>query len=81
MVKSGELFVKIGSRLQIALFFLFYWNVQPLVYSDFPVYLILPNVPTPRFLGLPPRPPLRPVYPGPKSIIIHYVLGLARSLL
>ena len=54
MVKSGELFVKIGSRLQIALFFLFYWNVQPLVYSDFPVYLILPNVPTPRFLGPPP---------------------------
>ena len=58
MVKSGELFVKIGSRLQIALFFLFYWNVQPLVYSDFPVYLILPNVPTPRFLG-PPLPPPR----------------------
>ena len=74
MVKSGELFVKIGSRLQIALFFLFYWNVQPLVYSNLPVYLILPNVPTPRFLG-------PPVYSGPKSIIIHYVLGLARSLL
>ena len=59
MVKSGELFVKIGSRLQIALFFLFYWNVQPLVYSDFPVYLILPNVPTSRFLGLPPPAPPR----------------------
>ena len=35
---------KIGSRLQIVLFFLFYGNFQPQPLA----YLILPNVPTPR---------------------------------
>ena len=29
MVKSGKSFVKIESRFQIALSFLFYWNFQP----------------------------------------------------
>ena len=42
---------KIGSRLQINLFFSFYQNFQP----PPPTYLILPNVPTPplpqRLLG------------------------------
>ena len=43
MVKSGKSFVKIGSCLQIALFFLFYRNFQHLAYSS------LPNVPNPPF--------------------------------
>ena len=47
MVKSGKSFVKIGSRLQIALFFLFYRNLNPpypfSVHSNFPAYLILHN--------------------------------------
>ena len=57
MVKSGKSFAKIGSRFQIALFFLFYRNFQPSspplplptprAYSDLPIYLILPNTPYP----------------------------------
>ena len=57
MVKSGKSFVKIGSCLQIAFFFLFYRNFYP---PSFPhpslfrpaAYLILTNVPPP--------PPLAP---------------------
>ena len=41
MVKSGKSFVKIGSRFQIALFFLFYQNFHPPPLSP-PAYLILP---------------------------------------
>ena len=52
MVKSGKSFVKIGSCLQIAFFFLFYRNFYP---PSFPhprlfrpaAYLILTNVPPP----------------------------------
>ena len=58
MVKSCKSFVKIGSRFQIALFFLFYQNFQP----PPPAYLILRNVPTPRLLG-------PPVYSGPKGTL------------
>ena len=38
MVKSGKSFVEIGSRFQIALFFLFYRNFQslPPTYSELP---------------------------------------------
>ena len=66
MVKSGKSFVKIGSCFQIAPFFLFYQNFQPLhpVYSDSsPVlftYLILPNVPASSLIRtLPPPTPTR----------------------
>ena len=53
MVKSDnhKSFVKIGSRLQIGLFFLFYQNFQPTrpfiptAPTPPPAYLILPNVP------------------------------------
>ena len=54
MVKSVKSFVKIGSRLQIALVFCFIEISNP----SPPAYLILPNVPTPRLLGPPhPSPP------------------------
>ena len=50
MVKSGKSFVKIGSRLQITLFFLLYRNFQPPHHPHSPTpaaYFILPNIPTP----------------------------------
>ena len=55
MVKSGKSFVKIESRLQIALFFLIYRNFQPLSPPAYPppVYLILPNVPVSPFIWYP----------------------------
>ena len=59
MVKSVKSFVKIGSRFQIALLFLFYRNfyAPPATYSYSPpppAYLILPNV-----ANLPPSPLIR----------------------
>ena len=51
MIKSSKSFVKIGSSLQIALFFLFCRNFQAPPPAS-PAYLILPNVPT-----HPPPPP------------------------
>ena len=69
---------KIGYRLHIALFFLFYWNFQPppSTYVDPlpPTYLILPNVPTPCLIG-----PL--VYSGPKSKQIRKSTGIVPKIL
>ena len=47
---------KIGSRLQIALFFLFYEHFQPpspIRFFDSPPYLILHNVPIPLLIRTP----------------------------
>ena len=69
---------KIGYRLQIALFFLFYWNFQPpppnLCRPPDPTYLILPNVPTLCLIG-----PL--VYSGPKSKQIKKSIGIVPKIL
>ena len=53
VVRSVKSFVKIGSRLEIALFFLFYQNLySPGLFPPLtPAYLILPNVSTLRLLG------------------------------
>ena len=61
IVLTGKSFVKIESRFQTVLFFLFYWYFQS---PHPPAYLIWPNVPTP----LPPHLLGPPVYSVPKSI-------------
>ena len=47
MLKSGKSFAKIGSRLQMAFFFLFYRNFQTPLPPLPLICLVLPNVPTP----------------------------------
>ena len=73
IVKSGKSFVIIGPRFQIALFFLFYRNFQPLTsliptlpLSYLSTYLILPNVTTPRL-------PQPPVYSDPR--VLDFAIG------
>ena len=64
IVNSGKSFVKIGSRLQIALFF--FLSKFPTTSLPPPAYLMLPNVPTP-WLGL--------VYPNnvSKSLSLYWL--------
>ena len=68
MLKSGKSFVKIGSRSQIALFILFYRNVQP-----------PPPLAPPYLLG-PPPPVLGPKINTPKKAILHKLSHYCKTL-
>ena len=79
MLKSGKSFVKIGSRFQIALFFLFYQNFQthsptPRLFRP-PAYLVLHNVPILRLLGP------HPVFSEPKSKLLFIYLFIHNSVI
>ena len=60
MVKSGKSFVKIGSRFQIALFFLFYQNFHP------------PPIPT-RLFDFTPNVPTTPFILNPRVVNVNYL--------
>ena len=79
MLKSGKSVVKIGSRFQIALFFLFYQNFQthsptPRLFRP-PAYLVLHNVPILRLLGP------HPVFSEPKSKLLFIYLFIHNSVI
>ena len=59
-MSTGVIYSKIVSRLQIALFFLFYWNPPPPAFSTHPLIWFYLMLQSPCLLG-------SPIYSGPKS--------------